>query len=83
MTSWATRRLRSRSVADSGPAEWALAALSARVVGVQIPRTIENSREVDETEVKADDVEVVQDEQQDEFAEYFAGTKVRLGEPPA
>ena len=37
----------------------------------QIPRTIENTREVEETMVKADDEEVLGDEKDDEFAAYF------------
>lgn len=37
----------------------------------QIPRTIENTREVDETMVPEDDDEVMQDEALDEFASYF------------
>uniref|UniRef100_A0A7R9VIK0 Brix domain-containing protein n=1 Tax=Chlamydomonas euryale TaxID=1486919 RepID=A0A7R9VIK0_9CHLO len=37
----------------------------------RIPKTIENTREKDETMVQADDDEVVVDEEQDEFAEHF------------
>lgn len=37
----------------------------------QIPRTIENTREVDDTMVQEDDEEVLQDEALDEFASYF------------
>ena len=36
-----------------------------------MPRTIENTREVDETLVLPDDEEVRQDEKTDEFASYF------------
>ena len=38
----------------------------------QIPRTIENTREEEETMVKADDSEVLGDEADDEFAKYFS-----------
>ena len=38
----------------------------------QVPRTIDNSREVDETLVKPDDEEVIGDERDDEFAKYFS-----------
>ncbi len=34
----------------------------------KVPRTIENTREKDETTVQPDDQEVIADEQQDEFA---------------
>jgi ribosome production factor 1 len=37
----------------------------------QIPRTIENTRELDETVVKPDDDEIAGDEKDDEFAKYF------------
>ena len=37
----------------------------------QIPRTIENTREEEETMVKSDDAEVLGDEADDEFAKYF------------
>lgn len=49
----------------------------------QIPRTLENVREVEETTVQKDDEEVVKDEETDEFAPYFAGEKVRGGSVPA
>lgn len=38
----------------------------------QVPRTIENTRLEDETAVKQDDEEVVGDEKDDEFCEYFS-----------
>ena len=38
----------------------------------QVPRTIENSREIDETTVAADDEEVIGDEKDDEFVKYFS-----------
>ena len=38
----------------------------------QVPRTIDNSREVDETLVQPDDEEVIGDERDDEFAKYFS-----------
>jgi len=41
--------------------------------GVQVPRTLENTREVDETIVQPDDLEVVADEAEDEFQPYFSG----------
>ena len=37
------------------------------------PRTIENTREFDETIVKPTDEEVLEDERTDEFAEFFEG----------
>eukprot|EP01090_Pellita_catalonica_P013600 TRINITY_DN3274_c0_g2_i1.p1 TRINITY_DN3274_c0_g2~~TRINITY_DN3274_c0_g2_i1.p1 ORF type:complete len:298 (-),score=61.99 TRINITY_DN3274_c0_g2_i1:178-1044(-) len=37
----------------------------------EVPRTIDNTREYDETIVKPDDEEVLEDEQEDEFAEHF------------
>lgn len=40
-----------------------------------MPRTLENTREVDETVVQPDDEEVLQDEEEDEFQAYFAGEK--------
>jgi len=43
-----------------------------------VPRTLENTREIDETIVKPDDDEVFGDELDDEFAQYFANTKVFL-----
>jgi len=39
----------------------------------QVPRTLENTREFDETMVSPDDEEVLQDELHDEFAEHFSG----------
>lgn len=38
------------------------------------PRTLESTREVDDTFVAADDVEVAADEADDEFAHFFNGT---------
>jgi len=38
----------------------------------QVPRTIDNSREVDETLVQPDDEEIIGDERDDEFAKYFS-----------
>eukprot|EP01035_Chromulina_nebulosa_P027184 gene27184-35704_t len=38
----------------------------------QVPRTIENTRIHDETTVKADDVEVFEEEKCDEFSKYFS-----------
>lgn len=38
----------------------------------QIPKTIENTREVDDTLVQPDDEEVAGDEADDEFAKYFS-----------
>ncbi len=40
------------------------------------PRTIENTREFDETIVKAEDDEVAQDEATDEFSAYFNDQRV-------
>ena len=42
---------------------------------MQLPRTIENTREVDDTVVAPDDEEVARDEAEDEFASYFSGAK--------
>jgi ribosome production factor 1 len=45
----------------------------------QVPRTIENTREVDETVVQPDDEEVAGDEKDDEFAKYFSNeTKPKI-----
>jgi ribosome production factor 1 len=41
----------------------------------QIPRTIDNTRELDETVVLPGDEEVLGDEADDEFSAYFAGKK--------
>jgi ribosome production factor 1 len=40
----------------------------------QTPKTLENTREVEPTMVKQDDVEVLGDEADDEFADYFSDT---------
>lgn len=40
------------------------------------PRTLDNTREFDDTFVTVDDVEVAADEAEDEFAAYFSGDKV-------
>jgi len=45
----------------------------------QIPRTIENTREIDETSVAIDDDEVLGDEKDDEFVKFFSNeTKPKL-----
>jgi ribosome production factor 1 len=41
----------------------------------QVPRTFENTRTIDETVVKGDDDEVVNDENDDEFSAYFKNEK--------
>jgi len=41
----------------------------------QVPRTLDNTREVDVTIVQPDDEEVFQDEAEDEFQPYFMGEK--------
>ena len=41
----------------------------------QIPRTIENTRIADETAVLPNDVEILGDEADDEFAEYYRNEK--------
>ena len=41
----------------------------------QIPRTLENMRELDETTVRPDDDEIVGDEKDDEFADYYSNSK--------
>jgi ribosome production factor 1 len=40
----------------------------------QAPRTLESTRETDDTVVTAEDVEVLRDEAGDEFAGYFDGS---------
>jgi len=46
-------------------------ALGEQAPPKQIPRTIENTRDGDETMVKADDDEILGDEKDDEFARYY------------
>jgi ribosome production factor 1 len=41
----------------------------------QIPKTIDSTREADETIVTPDDEEVLEDEKLDEFADYFNSDK--------
>lgn len=41
----------------------------------QVPRTLDNTREVDETVVQPDDEEVARDEAEDEFQAYFTNTR--------
>lgn len=43
------------------------------VICLQIPRTLDNTREVDDTIVAPGDEEVLADEEEDEFAPYFSG----------
>jgi ribosome production factor 1 len=47
-------------------------ALGDKAPPKQIPKTIENTRELDETFVQADDQEVAGDEHDDEFSKYFS-----------
>jgi ribosome production factor 1 len=42
---------------------------------MQTPKTIDNMREMDDTVVAPDDEEVLRDEADDEFAEYYDNTK--------
>jgi ribosome production factor 1 len=42
----------------------------------KVTKTLDNTREFDETIVAPNDEEVLKDEQVDEFAEYFQGDKV-------
>jgi ribosome production factor 1 len=42
---------------------------------MQVPRTLDNTREVDETVVQPDDEEVLKDEVEDEFQPYFSGER--------
>eukprot|EP01102_Stenamoeba_stenopodia_P003676 TRINITY_DN13833_c0_g1_i1.p1 TRINITY_DN13833_c0_g1~~TRINITY_DN13833_c0_g1_i1.p1 ORF type:complete len:356 (-),score=86.61 TRINITY_DN13833_c0_g1_i1:95-1123(-) len=44
----------------------------------QIPRTLDNTREFDETIVSPDDQEVIEDEATDEFAQYFNGAPPKV-----
>lgn len=48
--------------------------LGASAPAKQKPKTIEGSREHDDTVVAADDAEVLADEADDEFADYFSGS---------
>jgi ribosome production factor 1 len=50
-------------------------ALGEKAPPKQIPKTIENMRKADETMVRADDVEVLGDEKDDEFAAYYSNEK--------
>jgi ribosome production factor 1 len=47
-------------------------ALGEQAPSKQIPRTIENTRVIDETIVLANDEEVIGDERDDEFAAYYS-----------
>ena len=49
--------------------------LGAAAPAKEVPKTLDNTREVDDTVVAADDTEVRADEQADAFEQYFAGTK--------
>ncbi len=42
----------------------------------QIPKTIENTRLTDETRVEPNDMEIIGDEKDDEFCEYYSNEKV-------
>jgi len=44
----------------------------------QVARTIDNTREADDTMLEADDEEVAADEEVDEFASYFKGTPPKV-----
>lgn len=50
-------------------------ALGEKAPPKQIPKTIENMRKADETMVRADDVEVLGDEKDDEFSAYYSNGK--------
>jgi len=50
-------------------------ALGDKAPPKQVPRTLESSREINETTVQVDDEEVFGDEQDDEFANYYANEK--------
>jgi len=43
-----------------------------------VPKTLENTREFDETIVNPDDQEVIEDEATDEFAQYFNGAPPKV-----
>lgn len=47
-------------------------ALGDRAPPKQVPKTIESSREIDETCVNINDEEIIEDEKDDEFAKYFS-----------
>jgi len=53
-------------------------ALGDKAPPKQIPRTLENTREPDDTTVLPEDVEVEQDKATDEFANYFSSNKAPL-----
>ena len=61
----AARRARQRAAAEAG----------AAAPPKQVPRTLDNTREVDDTVVAPGDEEVLLDEAGDEFAPYFAGAR--------
>lgn len=44
----------------------------------QLPRTLERAREADVTFIDQDDEEVLADEEQDEFKDYFGGKQPKL-----
>lgn len=50
-------------------------ALGEQAPPKQIPKTLENMRELDETTVRPDDTEVFGDEKDDEFAAYYSNEK--------
>jgi ribosome production factor 1 len=50
-------------------------ALGDKAPPKQVPNTLENMREIDETTVKADDQEIIGDEKDDEFAAYYSNEK--------
>ena len=61
----AARRARQRAATEAG----------AAAPPKQVPRTLDNTREVDDTVVAAGDEEVMRDEAGDEFAPYFTGAR--------
>eukprot|EP00516_Mucochytrium_quahogii_P001430 CAMPEP_0203745926 /NCGR_PEP_ID=MMETSP0098-20131031/1516_1 /ASSEMBLY_ACC=CAM_ASM_000208 /TAXON_ID=96639 /ORGANISM=" , Strain NY0313808BC1" /LENGTH=289 /DNA_ID=CAMNT_0050633851 /DNA_START=197 /DNA_END=1066 /DNA_ORIENTATION=- len=50
--------------------------LGAEAPAKETPKTLDNTREGDETVVEADDTEVLADEEEDEFAAYFDNSKI-------
>ena len=64
-----------RSLLALNPPGLVTTALPVQAPPRQVPKTLDNTREVDETVVKADDEEVMGDEAIDEMASYFEGGK--------
>ncbi|KAI9339313.1 anticodon-binding protein [Obelidium mucronatum] len=66
------RRMKTRKEEAANPE------LKEERLAANVPKTLENTREADETIVDADDEEVFASEETDEFAEYFNGTTPKV-----